>query len=238
MGWLPDGTLLVVSMLDRVILRGDQGSLSVFADLSSAFPYPANDMLVTGTGDAWVGSLGFDMAAGADPRPSDLLHVSVEGTVTRVADDLMVPNGCAMLPDTSTLVVAETLRSRLTAFTVTESGELTHRRVWAQLAEPPAIGTSRESFGALRSGPDGIAADAEGCVWVADPVRGECRRIAEGGTVLETIRAPRGQSVFACWLGGPSGHDLLMCCSPDASERRRTAARDSALVCRRVKVPA
>jgi sugar lactone lactonase YvrE len=239
LGWLPDGSLLAVSMLGRQIVRVDDGGvLTVFADLSDYFPHAANDMVVTADGDIWVGSLGFDMAAGERPQAAPLVHVGRDGTTRVAANDLMIANGCVVTADGSTLIVAETLGSRLTAFTIEKEGILTDRRVWAALADAPEKGEFREMFGKLAAAPDGIALDADGCIWVADPIRNHCSRIREGGEVIETITAPAGQSVFACALGGPTGAELLVCCAPDASERRRTAARDSVLAICSVDVPA
>ncbi len=88
----------------------------------------------------------------------------------------------------STLVVAESHADRLTAWTITE-GRLTDRRVWADLGPGSA--------------PDGICADAEGAIWYASVPRQRCTRVAEGGSVLETVEADRG--CFACMLGGEAG---------------------------------
>jgi sugar lactone lactonase YvrE len=54
-GWLPDDTMLVVSMLDRRLLRLVDGSLMEHADLSGHIQWPANDMVVDDAGRAWVG---------------------------------------------------------------------------------------------------------------------------------------------------------------------------------------
>ena len=71
LGWLPDGSLLVVSMLDRRVLRRSaSGALRVHADLSAHCEWHANDMVVAADGSAYVGNFGFDLAAGAEPKPS------------------------------------------------------------------------------------------------------------------------------------------------------------------------
>ena len=46
LGWLPNGDLLIVSMLDRKILRFSEGSISVHADLSEYVAHKCNDMVV------------------------------------------------------------------------------------------------------------------------------------------------------------------------------------------------
>jgi hypothetical protein len=52
LGWLPDGTLLVVSMRDRRVLRLRDGDLELHADLSQLCDGYANDMVVAPDGSA------------------------------------------------------------------------------------------------------------------------------------------------------------------------------------------
>src|SRR5262245_43889565 len=61
LGWLPDGTLLVVSMKDRKLLKRVGGKLAVHADLSSLAGGHCNDMVVDARGRAYVGNFGFDL---------------------------------------------------------------------------------------------------------------------------------------------------------------------------------
>jgi sugar lactone lactonase YvrE len=56
--------------------------------------------------------------------------------------------------------------------------------------------------------PDGICLDAEGAIWIANPVAPQCARIAEGGKVLEVIDT--GDNCYACMLGGEDGKTLFM----------------------------
>ena len=56
--------------------------------------------------------------------------------------------------------------------------------------------------------PDGICLDAEGAVWIANPIAPECVRFAAGGQVLEVIDT--GQPCYACMLGGDDGKTLFM----------------------------
>ena len=62
LGWLPDGRMLVVSMVDRRVLRLEpDGSLVEHADLSSLATWHCNDMVVDRFGRAYVGNFGFDL---------------------------------------------------------------------------------------------------------------------------------------------------------------------------------
>jgi sugar lactone lactonase YvrE len=187
--WLPDGRLLIVASGDgRLLRREPDGSLVTHAELGG----PGwNDIVVDGRGNAYVNSVGFDMAAGEPPRPGHIVLVTADGAVRRVAEDLAFPNGMAVTADNATLVVAESYGPRLTAFDLGGDGDLTGRRVFADLDEAP----------------DGICLDAEGAVWYATVPGRRCVRVADGGRVLETVELDRGG--FACVLGGPDRRTLF-----------------------------
>jgi sugar lactone lactonase YvrE len=59
LGFLPDGSLLVASMLDRRLLRVDpDGVVTLAVDLTPYAPHEINDMVVDARGRAYVGSIG------------------------------------------------------------------------------------------------------------------------------------------------------------------------------------
>jgi sugar lactone lactonase YvrE len=191
--FLPDGRLLVVSARDRLLLRRESdGSLVTHADLSTLSGKPWNDIVVDGRGNAYVNNIGFDFARG-EFAPGIVALVSPEGESRRVADGLAFPNGMAVTPDNSTLIVAESYGSMLTAFEITSDGSLSNRRTWA---DTPG------------DHPDGICLDAEGAVWYGDVGNKWCVRVAEGGEVLQKVELDRG--CFACALGGEEGRTLIM----------------------------
>lgn len=194
MGFLPDETLLIVSMHDRKVMALRDGRLVQHADLSHIATGHCNDMVVDPQGRAYVGNFGFDMDAGADFAPAALALVHPDGRVEQVADGLAFPNGMVITPDGRTLILAETYGARLTAFDIAPDGTLSGKRLWAQLKYPA----------------DGICLDAEGCVWVANPVApGGFHRVREGGEVLTTIDSD-GLLAIACMLGGPARTTLFM----------------------------
>jgi sugar lactone lactonase YvrE len=221
LGWLPDGTLLVVSMLDRRILRS--GDLTVHADVAELCDWHANDMVVASGGRAYVGNFGFDLD-GAEPTPTNVVRVDPDGSACVAADGLLFPNGSVITPDGRTLIVGETFGRRYTAFTIADDGALTDRRVWADLS-------------AARIAPDGCTLDADGCIWSADAAHERCCRIAEGGEVVDEVALPAGLRCFACMLGGEDGRTLLLCGAPDYDARRRVESRDAVLLTTRVAVP-
>lgn len=238
LGWLPDGDLLIVSMKDHKLLRRDAGgTVDEFADLSAYAGGHLNDMVVDGNGRAWVGNFGFDLMASADPAPASLVRVDVDGTVSVAADDLLFPNGSVVTPDGGTLIVGETIGCRYTAWTIGDDGSLGDRRVWAQLAPTPALGSFAEMLPLITVGPDGCCLDAENHIWAADAISGNCIRIAPGGAIVDTVEAPEGLNAYACMLGGADGQTLLLCTAPDFFEHLRTGAREAVLLTTPVEVP-
>ncbi|MCE9621389.1 MAG: SMP-30/gluconolactonase/LRE family protein [Actinomycetia bacterium] len=229
LGWLPDGNLLVVSMLDRQLLRLDDDQLVVHADLSSIAEFHCNDMVVDSAGRAYVGNFGFDLDAAL--RSSDfvgalkaykgatLARVDADGSVHIAATALRFPNGTVITPDGNTMIIAETLGARLTAFDVSYDGTLHNQRVWAALP---------------RVSPDGICLDAEGAVWVADAVSPRCIRVAAGGTVLAEI--PTERNCYACMLGGDDGKTLFMLIADDSHSAAASNNRAGAILTTRVSV--
>jgi sugar lactone lactonase YvrE len=237
LGWMPDGSLLVVSMRDHRILRWDGSSTTVHADVAEHCGGHLNDMVVDGSGRAYVGNFGFDLMAFADPRTANLIRVDPDGTSTVEAEEMYFPNGSVITPDGTTLIVGETAGARYTAFTISGDGSLSKRRIWAQIAETPEITTFEETLGKLRFGPDGCALDAEEHIWCADEVGARCARIAPGGAIVDEIAAPEGLNIFACMLGGDDGRTLLMCAAPDFIEQARSAKHEAVLLTTTVDVP-
>jgi len=198
LGWLPDGDLLIVSMLDQRLLRWNGTELKLHADLSSLADFYTNDMVVDSTGRAYVGNFGFDLFSGAAPRTTCLICVDPDGTPRVVADDLGFPNGTVITPDGGTLIVAESFGRRLTAYDIAANGDLANRRVWAQLPDDAL--------------PDGICLDAEGAVWSASPATSECIRQLEGGEITHRVKTSQG--AFACMLGGDDERTLYALTAP------------------------
>ena len=221
LGWSPNGDLLIVSMLDRRILRFDGSDLSEHADLSEFAPFECNDMVVDAHGRAYVGHFGFDLNGKASFEHASLIAVEHDGKSRIVADHLSFPNGTVITPDGKTLVVAETFGRRLTAFDIAVSGDLENRRPWAQLPEGTA--------------PDGICLDAEGAIWVASPPTNECLRLAEGGEILESVKVDQG--AYACMIGGVDTPLLFVLTSPSSSAHECRSLRGAQIETAHILVP-
>ena len=193
--WLPDGRLLIVAARDGRLLRQEpDGSLVTHADLSSLSnrAHPWNEIVVDGRGNAYLNNQGFDFPGG-EFAPGTIALLKPDGSARLVADGIAFPNGMAVTPDNSTLIVAESYGQKLTAFQIAADGSLAQPQVWADLGDGV---------------PDGICLDAEGAVWYADVPNKQCVRVRRGGAVLQTIQLDRG--CFSCALGGTDRTTLFM----------------------------
>jgi len=197
LGWLPDGRLLIVSMENRRLLRLDPKGITEHADLRDLASFHCNDMVVDNKGRAYVGNFGYDFVSTEPFKPAEIVLIEPNGDSRIVAGDMVFPNGTVITPDETTLIVAETFASRLTAFNITEYGDLSNRRVWANLKS---------------IAPDGICLDTEGAIWVAAPGRQRVVRVLEGGKITHKVKIET--DAYACMLGGANRDILLITTSP------------------------
>jgi len=224
LGWLPDGRLLVVSMLDRRVLRLEtDGSLALHADLSALAPGQCNDMCIDTTGRAYVGNFGFDLYAGEKPRNTCIIAIEPDGRAHVAADDLAFPNGTTITPDGRVLMVGESTARRISAFDVASDGSLSHHRIWADIS-------------AAKASVDGMCLDAEGMIWAACPFSGRVLRIREGGEILDEVKGTH-PGAFACMLGGSQRTTLFVCTAPSTVPGETRASHQGRIEAVEVDVP-
>ena len=148
--------------------------------------------------------------------------VDPNGAVRIAATGLDVPNGLALLPDGSTLVVSETNGSRILAFPAEADGRLGAPSVFADLGE--------------HRHPDGLCVDVEGGVWVGCYDTGEFLRVVPGGTVTHRVAVDRGWAVAPA-LGGPDGRTLYMVVDETTHEGLFNGDSKGSVMRARVEVP-
>lgn len=199
-GFRPDGTLLVGDALNLRLMQWDGAALHLVADLSGTAVFCLSDGVVDPQGRMYVGDIGYNFwDPQAQPVESCIIaRIDPDGSVARVADGLAFPNGMVITPDGRTLIVAETNGHRLTAFDIAADGSLANRRVFAQFGQDLQ--------------PDGIALDAEGAVWLANPAgQPGVLRVREGGEIVEQITLD--VHAYAVMLGGPDRRHLFISAS-------------------------
>lgn len=211
LGFLPDGTPIVVSSKDFRLYRITAGGIVEYADLTAHATGHVNDFAVDAAGRIYVGNFGYDYDAGEPRKTTNIHRVDPDGSIGVAATDVDFPNGMVIIDAGRTLVVAETWAGRLTAFDLSAEGVLSNRRVFADLGERQ---------------PDGICADAEGAIWAGCFNTGEFLRVLDGGTITDRVRFDG--SGVSCVIGGEDGRTLFMTvyCGPvpDLVAGKRKAA--------------
>ena len=189
--WLPDGRLLVTG---QGLMRIEpDGSMVPHADMTGVGVDDFNELVVDGRGNIYVNG-GCDFDPGEGEAPGIIALVTPDGAARRVADGIAFPNGMAVTPDNSTLIIAESFAARLTAFDIAGDGGLSNRRVWADGV-----------------GPDGICIDSDGAVWTGVGQAGPqtfMGRVRDGGEVVDRVQLDL--PCFACMLGGEDRRTLFM----------------------------
>lgn len=219
LGWLPNGDLLIVSMLDRKLLKLSNGNLSVHADLSEEVKFQCNDMVVSKEGIAYVGNFGMNDSRDK-VKSTHLMIVFPDGSYKKGPEMLDFPNGTVITPDGKNLIIGETLGARLTCFDIDSEGMLSNRRIWAKTSSQFGIslvkflrnigikisesGSTAKNFHV----PDGICLDEQKGIWIASPTSSAVIRFEEGGTITDVIETPK--NAYACMLGGRNGRTLFI----------------------------
>lgn len=219
LGFLPDGTLLVVARRSCQVLRVAPGSSTteLHADLSGYGLDSLNDMVTDGEGRSFVGGRidrgyspdSFAVKEGTGERTEVVIRVDPDGASELVADGLIGPNGSAITPDGKTLIVAESRGKRITRFPIAADGSLGERDRFAVLDD---------YF------PDGLCLDAEGAVWVGAPMRNRFLRIVDGGEITDVIETPDRWAI-ACVLGGPDRRTLYAMTAHNTLENLEALAK-------------
>ena len=119
LGWLPNGRLLLVTGREGLLLRREtDGSMVTYCNLNSLAEGVWNEIVVDGRGNAYVNG-----------GPGIIALVTPDGSARQVAQGLAFPNGMAITPDNSILIVAESFGRRLTSYEIADDGSLSNQRV-------------------------------------------------------------------------------------------------------------
>jgi sugar lactone lactonase YvrE len=213
LGFRPDGSMLIACTTSRQVLSYDGEAVTTLLDLSDTVPADLGDMVVDELGRAYVGSQA--------RHGGVIVRVDADSDARVVATDLDFPNGMVITPDGTTLIVAESVARRLTAFTIGDDGSLSDRRIFADGLDGP---------------PDGIALDAGGGVWASMTLARQFERILHGGTVTDRIDMGE-RTAIACTLGGPERRTLFLLSSTDAYPQRLLGTKLSRIDAVTVDIP-
>jgi sugar lactone lactonase YvrE len=234
LGWLPDGRLIVVQMRGHRLLRREHdGRMVQHADVCAYDMGTLNDLVVDGAGRAYFGSYIFDNYGQMQTAP--VIGVDADGQIVAVTEPLYCANGLVIIDNT--LIVGEVVGNRMSAFAIREDGSLSERRDWAVFGPLPTLGNLVETEAAATLMPDGMAADSEGAIWVANAKGPNAFRVAPGGKILDEVTTGD-DMCFSVALGGEDGRTLFLCTAPNHRESERRRDPKSSLIAVKVDVPA
>ena len=176
---LSDAGTAVVLATSSSLLRLDPRSGST-SPVAGAYHAPLADLPHLHFNDAGTdrrGRLWLGTAERTEIEPRAVLLRAGPGGL-RVADaGFAVCNGPASSPDGSLLYVSDSLRGEVLVHDVDEDGVLHDRRVLVRVPAEDGL-------------PDGLAVDAEGCLWVAHWGGGRVSRVSPAGEVLARLDVP------------------------------------------------
>ncbi|HIG41574.1 MAG TPA: SMP-30/gluconolactonase/LRE family protein [Gammaproteobacteria bacterium] len=133
-----------------------------------------NDLTTDAVGRIYVGSLGASpvFADGREPQAGDLYMIDLDGTSSKVAEDIMLTNGLGFSPDGRTLYHSDSTRRSVYCYSVNADGTLGEKQLFTKID---------------KGAPDGLVVSEDGRVWVA---------LAGGGHGVGVFNADGAESHF------------------------------------------
>jgi sugar lactone lactonase YvrE len=185
--WIPrtsDGSVLVGRR--GVWLADDDGDGELAVEIEADRPHlRSNDAKCDPAGRLWVGSMADDETPGA----GSLYRVDSDLAVTHVLEDTTISNGLGWSLDGRRMYFIDSPTRRVDVFAYdVERGTASGRTALVDTSRFPGV-------------PDGLAVDAEGCLWVAMHEGATVLRFSPEGVHLGTIRMPVARPTSCCFAG-------------------------------------
>jgi len=176
---LADGTHLVADL--QVLHLSAEGSLFGTA-AETCGPYDTretNDITLSPDGGFYFTDPGaFDEEA-LERTIGRVCFVAPDGETRLIADKLVFPDGIVLRPDGRTLIVGETGKNRVLEYDVLAPGQVGEMRVLTELPHG----------GEKLHGPDGMALDTNGTLYIAQYGQGKIYVVSAEGEFLKSLPA-------------------------------------------------
>lgn len=196
----PSGDLyLCNSGLHAVLRITHDGHWTVATQNSGGKPLVRpNDLVFDRNGSLYFTDPVLDPAASRE-RPSGMVHrLAPDGTSEPIGAGVAFSNGIAFGPD-GALYVAETARGRVQRWGMQRDGTVAAREIFATVIRPDEG----------EAGPDGMAFDVDGYLYVAVYGSGRVRVVAPDGVLVDEIDVG-GRFPTNLTFGGPDGRQLFI----------------------------
>jgi gluconolactonase len=165
-----------------------------------------NDIFVDAEGRVLAGSLRSNpFGEETERRPGELYRIDAEGSAVELYGDVSLTNGIGLSPDGTTIYHSDTAKLAILAHRLRPDGGVERTDVLAKLDG---------------GGPDGLAVDEDGCVWVAVYSAGCVQRFTPEGALDQTIPVPANAVTSLCF-GGEDRRDLYVVSADNAQDPSR-----------------
>jgi gluconolactonase len=163
-----------------------------------------NDLFTDAQGRVYTGSMRSNPFSESPERtPGECWRIEGEGRATELYGGVSLSNGIGFSPDGRTIYHNDTVPGRILVHRLDAAGRAT-----------PATPIRVEG------GPDGLAVDAEGGIWVALYQAGAVQRYLPDGKVDARIQVPA-RAVTSLCFGGADLRDLYVVTADNSDDRAR-----------------
>lgn len=178
-----DGSLLLFMARGTVSIWRKGAITPVIEEIPDERGTRFNDVIADPAGRVFCGTM-------ATPeRPGRLYRLDIDGTITRILDDVGCPNGLGFTLDRKQLYFTDSERREIYRFDYdVRTGDIANRRLFVRLPKEDGC-------------PDGMTVDEEGCVWSAIWDGNGLLRFGPDGRELQRIYFPA-KKVSSCIFGG------------------------------------
>ncbi len=136
------------------------------------------------------------------PAQGAVMYLARDGTLSRLAEGIHYSNGVALTLDGKLLYVSEHLSRQVLLYDVAADGSLSGKRVFARLDDYDGVNPGR----GWEVGPDGLAADREGNLYIAEYGAGHVLVVGPDARLEATIDVPQQYSTAAALSPDESAH--------------------------------
>lgn len=157
------GEIVACEMAGRVVaISSDGKKVRVLADKFEDKPFNApNDLVIDKQGGVYFTDPSFGAKKLLPQGKTGVYYISTDGKVTRLIDDLGLPNGVKLSPDEKTLYVIPTGPAEMMAYPVKAPGDLGKGRVFCKL---------QGKDGKKGTGGDGCTIDTKGNLYITSQI--------------------------------------------------------------------
>jgi sugar lactone lactonase YvrE len=163
-----------------------RGTIDIVGDPKSGRAVNFNDGKCDRRGRFWTGTMAKDWSSSI----GGLYRVDPSRRIDQMDDEIILSNGLGWSPDDRIMYFTDFARRVIYAYDFeVETGVISARRPFIEFLEDAGF-------------PDGMAVDAEGCLWIAHWDGWRISRYGPDGKTRQTIRMPV-QRPTSCAFGGP-----------------------------------